>query len=227
LRGQVDFDQREGGGAPDDGSQDIFSTTTASPWVGDVDSGTSFAAPIVAGAAALLMNADSNLAGWPVAVRAILQATAWNNISGPTTLPTGDDGKDGAGSIDANRAYKAAARWGGTGWDAEPYNCATGSPTNVVTPELPGNRRTRVALAWNTNPSMSATSYPSIPSADLDLVVRGPDNKEVASSRRADNTNELVDFTTGASGIYKVQVEKWYCTLSPGSVGVAWYSRDS
>jgi Subtilase family len=66
-------------------------------------SGTSFAAPAVAGCTALIQQANSTLQGWPEGCRAILLASAkpleasswWNNVSAHI------DAKSGAGAVNA------------------------------------------------------------------------------------------------------------------------------
>jgi subtilisin family serine protease len=74
----------------------------------DWDTGTSFAAPQVAGLAALLMNRRRTLSIWPPAVKAIIMASAVHNVHGPSDIPTGQDLRDGAGAIDAALADEIA-----------------------------------------------------------------------------------------------------------------------
>jgi len=50
--------------------------------MGTAASGTSLAAPMVAGVATIMMEANSELVGWPEAVRSILMATATNDVDG-------------------------------------------------------------------------------------------------------------------------------------------------
>lgn len=67
----------------------------------DLNSGTSFAAPQVAGLGALLIHRNWSLNTWPEASRAIIMASATHNIDGPTGIPSGQDLRDGAGAINA------------------------------------------------------------------------------------------------------------------------------
>jgi subtilisin family serine protease len=72
-------------------------------------SGTSFSAPHVAGAAALLIARDLAYKEWPELAKATLMATAFNNVEGGRRLSE----KDGAGGIDAAAADAPRAGVGG------------------------------------------------------------------------------------------------------------------
>jgi len=73
-----------------------------------------FSAPQVAGEAALLIHRNPQLRNWPEALRAIIMATATNNVDGPTGIPTGQELKDGAGGINADLADIVASTHGST-----------------------------------------------------------------------------------------------------------------
>ena len=72
------------------------------PWSGQIDTGTSMAAPMVAGSAARLIQRKPFLGVWPEQLRAILMASATNNIEGPTRLSD----VDGAGMMNVNSAVR-------------------------------------------------------------------------------------------------------------------------
>ncbi len=73
------------------------------------EEGTSYAAPQVAGLAALLIHRNSSLSTWPEAQRAIIMASATHNIEGPSIIVRGQgDLKDGAGALNADLADRAA-----------------------------------------------------------------------------------------------------------------------
>ena len=72
------------------------------PWGGQTDSGTSFAAPMVAGTAARLIQRKPFLGIWPEQLRAILMSSAANNIEGATRLAD----VDGAGMMAVNTAAR-------------------------------------------------------------------------------------------------------------------------
>ncbi len=194
----------------------INSTTTASPWTGAIGSGTSFAAPMVTGGAALLMQRSSSLTSWPEAVKAILMATSVHNIEGSTRLSE----YDGAGAIVLDRADDVARGVNGT-WGAQSYTCSTASTLNVGTMSLTSGVRTRVVIAWDTDDSYS--SYSTKPGADLDLKILNSSGTVVASSSSYDNTYEIVEYTPSSSGTYTIQVYKYRCDYNPQWLGWAWY----
>lgn len=193
----------------------ITTTSTSSPWVNYTDSGTSFAAPMVTGTAALLMQRNSNLQYWPEAVKAILMATAVNNIEGDARLSE----KDGAGGIVADRADDVARGVSGT-WGAQGYSCTTASPLDVADMYVTAGTRLRAAIAWDND--INYTDYANRPSADLDLLIIDPAGNVVTRSTSWDNTYEIVDFTPTTTGTYKLRVSKFRCDLSPRWLGWAW-----
>jgi len=139
--------------------------------VGTGDSGTSFAAPAVAGIAALLQSTNTVLKGWPEGCRAILLAGAKRNIKGDTwwnDVINHVDAADGSGSIDALESYRITKNRSSRnadptirGWDIGTlssddfdnlqlskfaYHIKVPS-TNI--PAIFGPRHVKVALAWN------------------------------------------------------------------------------
>jgi hypothetical protein len=196
----------------------INSTTTSSPWVGGIGSGTSFAAPMVTGTSALMMQRKTSLQIWPEAVKAILMVTAVHNIEGDARLSE----KDGAGGIDANRADLVAMNTSNAygRWGSMAYSCSTASPYNIPM-ALTAGKRTRVAIAWDQNTAYA--SYSSKPSADIDMQVFSPSGTPVTGSDSWDNTYEIVDFTPTVSGTYTLKIIKFNCYLTPKYLGWAWY----
>ena len=70
-------------------------------------SGTSFAAPAVAGVSALIQEHNNALKSWPEGQRAILYASAGFKIAGgswASNISANKDTKDGAGTLDAREA---------------------------------------------------------------------------------------------------------------------------
>jgi len=197
----------------------ITSTTVASPWIGGIGSGTSYAAPMITGVAALMMQRNTSLQLWPEAVKAILMVTAVHNIEGVARLSE----FDGTGGTVADRADAVAAArrtTGSLGWDAGAYDCSAPANKDVAVMSLTAGVPTRAAIAWDQNPSYA--SYASQPSADLDLQVIDPSNTVVSTSSTWDNTYEVVHFTPAVSGNYTLRVKQFRCDLTPRWLGFAW-----
>lgn len=191
------------------------STTNTSPWIGGVGSGTSYAAPMVTGVVAQMIQRNSTLGFWPESVKAILMTTAVQNVEGSARLSE----YDGAGGVVADRADDVARRVGGS-WGGQSYSCSAASATDVATISLVAGQRTRATLTWNQNPSYS--NYSSKPSADLDFEVVNSAGTAVAGSYSYDNTYEIVDFVPSTSGTYTLRAKKFRCDLTPSYVGWAW-----
>jgi hypothetical protein len=175
-----------------------------SSWIGQSNSGTSFAAPMVAGTAARLIQRKPFLGIWPEQLRAILMASAVNNIEGATRLSD----VDGAGMIAANTAARILDdnRHGGRHVD-----CGTfGSSQVVSSTQLAAGQRLRAAISWTADPS--AVDHANRPSADLDLEVRGPSGPVFSSS--FDNTSEMVDLPAPTAGTYEIRVINFRCARS-------------
>jgi hypothetical protein len=193
----------------------ITSTITSFPWIGGIGSGTSYASPMVAGEAALLIQRNSSLASWPEQVKAIIMTTAVHNIVGDARLST----LDGAGGVAADRADDIARGVGGNS-GAQSYSCDASTSLDVATISLNAGQRTRATIVWDNNPDYS--DYANRPSADLDFQIVDSSDLVVASSSSYDNTYELVDFTPSSSGTYKLRVKKFRCDLTPKWLGWAW-----
>ena len=186
------------------------STTNADPWIGDVGSGTSYAAPVVTGVIAQMMQQNPALMVHPAAVRAILMATAIHNIEGDARLSD----KDGAGQIDAYYAvglgFSVQTLVNGTLVPEGQYMATTIGGASPVTTEytvpLTAGRPTRIVLTWDVDPDYS--SYSSEPSGDLDLQVVDPAGQVVAQSTSFDNNYEIAYFTPATAGQYKIRVTR-------------------
>lgn len=202
-------------------------TNTGSPWLSSPVSGTSFAAPIVTGLAALLLQRDSSLQTWPEAVKAILMATAYHNIEGPTRLSS----KDGAGGVVATLADDVANGVSGN-WGHLPYPVLCNNTPlfqQLTTMPLTANRTTRATVAWDTN--VEFLQYTQMPSANFDVYVTGPGGF-VMLVASFDNTYEMIEFVPPVTGTYTLWLWKTRCATtpvnqidrtSPKAVAWAWY----
>jgi hypothetical protein len=193
----------------------ITSTINSSPWIGDTGSGTSYAAPLVAGVAAQLIQRNSSLSAWPEVVKAIIMTSAVHNIEGSQQLSE----YDGAGGVAADRADDIARGVGGNS-GAQSYSCDASTSLDVATISLNAGQRTRATIVWDNNPDYS--DYANRPSADLDFQIINSSDQVVASSSSYDNTYEIVDFTPSSSDTYKLRVKKHRCDLTPKWLGWAW-----
>ena len=205
-----------------------------------IGNGTSMSSPLVTGLAALLSDRTPALYEAPEALRAIIMATAWNNIEGPTGIPTGIDLKDGAGAIDASYA-DAAAIIGYT--DAQPYpypacqwpcwwsdsvSSSDFDPTDNFRKYqfmAKSGEKVRVALTWDSNAAGLGENYATDPlQTDFDLVIFDPDMQIATDGYSAswDNSYELVDFYAWKTGVYTIGVYKKSMNESSNWIGLAW-----
>jgi hypothetical protein len=175
-------------------------------------SGTSMAAPAVAGGASLLMQSRPQLRVWPEAIRSALIAGAFHNIEGRAQRSE----HDGAGSIRLEKALEAAVQ---TTVGTVPGDCP--SIPKIVYSTLrtyqSTSRRQRVAIAFD-----SPTNYPDYSlqsAADLDLLVwrtlPNGNDEFVGSSQTWSGTFESVEFTPSVPGIYRIEIARFRCDASP------------
>ncbi|KAH8645562.1 peptidase S8/S53 domain-containing protein [Tricladium varicosporioides] len=209
-------------------------------------SGTSFAAPAVAGTAALIQSTDATLKSWPEGCRAILLAGADRNISGGTwveDLGKKVDQSDGSGALNARMAVLIAQQRRQRNAPATPRGWDVGSLTTAdfgtdrlakfryhvqVPPSATGSilyvYTVKAALAWDSKVTLNtagvATS--SVLTVDLDLIVRDSSTGlQVAASASYDNSYEIVEFTAIAGRAYDIIIRRWSGTDLVW-YGVAW-----
>lgn len=195
----------------------ITATTTSSPWIGGIGSGTSYAAPHVTGAVALMMQHDPALKTRPEAVKAILIATAWHNIEGSSVLSE----LDGAGGIDCAAAWNTIA----AGRYAHGVLTALDFPAGYKDYPfaLDGGNLTRIVLSWCSNPAGSAASYdPDTLSAAFDIAVIAPGGgAPLASATHPAAAWRILEFMPPVSGTYTVRVTQTLFTGASEPFGLA------
>ncbi len=181
---------------------------------GEIGSGTSFSAPMVAGLAADLMQAKSELRILPEALKALILAGATDNIEGAPGLSE----FDGAGGVNAMASYTSAInnryKWEWVG----PSDFDTSGDRYINLGWINAGQRVKVALAWDSNPTSDYLTDPL--NADLDLYVYGP--TQVGYSVSYDNSYEIVDFTAAASGNFLIKVHRFRFDGTTEFYGVAW-----
>jgi len=200
-----------------------------------VRSGTSLAAPQVAGLADLLIQRSSRLLrDFPMAVKAIIMAAAMHNIEGDSRLSD----RDGAGGIDAALAEKAAGDshptdaivcTGPCWWNVEFNDQALPNGSRVAQRYFSASRgeRMRVAVAWMSFAYCPNESYCPVDNpVNLDLEAFKPTDPTtpIATSASVNNNYEIVEFIAPDNGQYEIRVNK--TTGGTGEninwLGIAW-----
>jgi len=206
-------------------------------------SGTSMAAPAVAGAVACMQEASGVLKSWPEGCRAILLASAWRNPDGSTwrsDLIAGRDGVDGSGALDTKAAVDIArsrSSRNGTpkrrGWDvgtsrSSDYGSGGYSTYSykIAVPRTTFRPQVKVALAWDSHVSSFDFLGIHIPlssslTVDLDLHVRDSHGNQVAVSNSYDNSYEIAEFAARPGETYDIKIRRWSGTDDVW-YGVAW-----
>ncbi len=180
----------------------INSTSVRSPWVKDCGSGTSYAAPMTTGAAALMIQANPELRAWPEAVKAILMATAWNNIEGDWWLSD----KDGAGGIDIEAACEVARQYLWRAAEVKRTDFDANGDKRISI-ELPVADYARAVIVWCVDPNYA--NYPSRPQADFDLYYLDAQGNTIDQSESGDNNYELVAVRNVTGGRRTLRVHAW------------------
>lgn len=202
-------------------------------------SGTSFAAPAVAGVTALLQDVDGVLCSWPEGCRAILLASAGRNVANGTwwhDVVARTDGADGAGAVDAQAGVLIAQqrRWRDApatrrGWDVGTLASSVVGADRLATfrhrVSVPGSvwfPTVKVALAWDSAITSSGeTATASTLTVDLDLIVRDSHGVQVAVAASWDNSYEVVEFAATPGETYEIVIRRWSGTDSVW-FGLAW-----
>ncbi len=177
----------------------IISTDTIFPWITSIAyDGTSFAAPAVAGEAALLMSENASLKMWPEAVRAVIYASADHNIEGNSRSSE----YDGMGAVNVSGAYHVVANKRMSYMTIQKRDSY---PVKFEFSARAGEKK-RVAIAWN---SESRGAYGSDRlNVDLDLTIKSATGIYLGNSTSWDNNYEIVEFTAPSAGIYIAEIHK-------------------
>ncbi|MFN8619753.1 MAG: S8 family serine peptidase [Chloroflexota bacterium] len=206
-----------------------------------LSSGTSYATPMVSGAAATLIARDGSLAARPHVVKAILVASSRVHR---TKAPGGgiSTDREGAGTLDVDWANAIVSGHHGATVDAGGYGervlasttdgdgCHHGDDATFTIPGHAG-RTMRVTITWNSHaaaPKLGGSTSDRRRS-DLDLVLRDPDGNVVKGARTSrhhlDASNlEWIDLVAPSTGSYTatIKVQRWDCGLATEPAGFAW-----
>ena len=191
------------------------------------NSGTSFAAPHVTGAIALMMDRSSTLKVHPESVMAILQATADNSNLDSTYNDydiSGLEEKVGAGMLRVDRAVDGVYR------RASIYisnNDMYKMNIREIKIHLSSGDDFQASLVWLKNMGYSGSTLYPYSSTDLDLKLYNPSGNLVASSISSGDNQEYIRFTASNSGYYTLKVYQFgnYATVGKEYITVAYWSN--
>ncbi len=200
--------------APGTNISSLLMTDSSDCPTGDVGSGTSYSAPMVAGVASLLMDAVPSLKYYPETVKAVILAGAINNVEGSAALSD----RDGAGGVNALSSSAIIANKNYAWRYVTPSSFDANGYITIDMGWVEAYHRVKVALVWDSNPSSDYTTDPL--NADLDLNVVGPGVS--AWSSRWDNSYETVDFTAPFAGNYSIKIKNFRFNGANEYVAVAW-----
>jgi hypothetical protein len=174
------------------------------------------------------------LLSWPNALKAIIMASAVNNIHGPTDVKNCPieygihDCRDGAGAVDAAMADIIAAN-GNAGSNECTGPCWWGVNTGTSSFNryfyAAKGERIRVATSWWSEvdcPELSDCSYDRLAS-NFDLYIYKPSGgNPITLSTSFYNAYELVDFMAPETGRYRIYVQYKNGTETSNKMGIAW-----
>jgi hypothetical protein len=183
-------------------------------------SGTSFAAPGVAGMCGALMGMDSTLRGWPEAMKAVMMAAASHNLEGASRLSD----VDGAGGMNGLQAYRIVDQ---NKYTLGVFNTGSFSNNGYFTYDiyLQGGDKTRICLVWDSLASGPAAYATDVLDADLDITViqgQGQTVGGLSSSSSWDNSYEIIEFCPPSTGWYTVRVNDFRFDGLSEYYAIAW-----
>ncbi|MFO0587330.1 MAG: S8 family serine peptidase [Polyangiaceae bacterium] len=203
--------------------------------------GTSLAAPQVAGTMALVEARGTGFGSWPEMKRALMLAASWRNVDGGgfSNLPAGDI-KDGVGLLDSAQAVmiadptnyryanSAAAM---TGYGNAYLNFATDFTSGISNAKwnlqpLSYGGKIRAAIAWDGSPTCTTSGLSCSADnldADLDLeIVDTSTGATVCTSGSYDSSWEACNFVATAGHLYRAQIRKYTNNAASTYLGIAW-----
>ncbi len=195
-------------------AENVNSTTTGNGW--RTGSGTSYAAPVVAGEIALLIDRYGNLRDWPEVTKAIVMATAVHDTyTGP--IRGNYDDQEGVGTVVASHAYNIYF-WEGT------TETATTLPKDKYL-NVNAGEKVRFVITWDSHTWKTLWWWNDELKADLDLTIYDPNGNSVGGSYTWDNNYEVVEFTAPVTGNYRARINDYRFDDSYEYLGVAWSKR--
>ena len=184
----------------------------------DGASGTSYAAPIVTGIIAQMLEFRPSLATNPALIKAILTASCDRKVTSET-LAAGLTAVEGAGVVNAKKAISLISQNRYTAY------VQTSDTMNRSLNVTSSDVVIRVALAWDrfnrvgTHTSGSVTTGPYV---NYSLYVLKPGGAQAGKSTIPTSSVELVHLSRPAAGTYTIRVTKPAGTAQ-GNVALAWW----
>jgi len=187
------------------------------------DGGTSYAAPVVAGVIAQMIEYKPSIATNPALIKAVLTACTFKKANANTTeVYEGPlTAQQGAGVINAKRAISILSN--------NKYATGTMSSGTVTkTYSVPsGNTFIRYAVAWlrpNTVSNHTSGTVTTATAANLKLEVYRPTGVLAASSNITNSSVELVHYQVNSIfGTYSAQITRMDAGTNSFKYAVAWY----
>lgn len=209
----------------------IYTTGISDPWIITKEvSGTSFAAPIVAGEAALMMQRGNWLKDSPEAVKAGIMASAkWTQLNKPDGTCCASEDEMGVGAVDTTAADNSIIN--------DRVQGVTLRRDDFVDDHYDfyfdglQNQRIRVVIIWSSHPARLGWGtwvlFDTLES-DFDLTVTSPLGPVVGASAASERNYEIVEFVAPVTGSYRARVhlDRWDWTNQAERLGFAWYSGD-
>lgn len=187
--------------------------------------GTSYAAPIVTGIIAQMIDYKPSIATNPALIKAILTASTDKKVlpgnNGSTEVwETTITAQQGAGQVNAQRAIHIL-----TNNKYATGTMSSGTVSKTFSDSLSGNY-IRCAISWirnNTTTShQSGTSTASV-APNLRLHIYDPNGTSVGSSNITTSSVELVHFTVSTSGTYTAKITRMDSGTNSFRYAIAWY----
>lgn len=202
-------------------------TNIISSFYTDTMTGTSYAAPQVAGVIALMCEQRPALKTQQTTVKAILTASVNFDSQHGYTPSSTNYKKYGAGLLDCVGACYVV---GGYRYTNSSIAYGITSKTHTFTVNS-SDSRIRVSLAFNIRSTSTSvgdyhdTYIDNVKLGNLNIQVKDPNGKTVGSSTTTNNNVEIVDFKPTTTGTYSIVVQRVASTDDPAETvyyGLAW-----